>query len=663
MVREKGSITVFLSLTGLLIFALLGTLVETARYTVCKNHVARTLQTATEGLMTEYSRPLYDKYGLFFIESEGTPYERVIADYAGDTMEASGKGNKDFMAGHLSNLEITRRTYLGDNKAAALQQEITDYMGRVVTKESLNKLQKKSSYLQNVEEEAKKIERTVETEQEEAKMDKQLLELMRLVDGISVSGGVITCSDDFIKCFATRGKKGQDFSISEAVIWQRMKKHIDERTQTWKVKNKSAFLNKLVRVKQMTAQAIRIGQQIEMSYSGMKTSAGENKSMLQNLVSALPSLQTNRNILQTTEDMLREKSVDECREELVRLWKDYDTTSIVFDYTGVQESGGGDNPKEALGSAWGKGIINLVCKEPEKISNKSIANPDSFLNYYEQQEEAISYEERISDFTKKDTVELGGTLGGIGEYALNEFCLDKYIENKFGSYIKKIPEWKQVLDYGVEYVIAGKNSDRDNLKSVLNRILLMRTVVNYTAISRDKAKQAQAQAAALAVVGFTGLQLLITLTKTLILITWSIVESMVDIAGLLLQKHVPVLKKPSQITTSFPQVFEINRTDIVSRASKLKGQGSQSFRYQDYLLLFLASTGQSTRLYRVMDLIQHNMRANGYSGFLLGNCVYEIKVKGTMSFPSQFFRLSVLEKMLGRSLQDYLITREVVVSY
>ena len=78
MRRLTGSITVFLSLVFLLVFALFGTLLETARYTVCKNHAARTLRTGAEGLLSEYNRPLYEHYGLFFIEKGGTPYEQVI---------------------------------------------------------------------------------------------------------------------------------------------------------------------------------------------------------------------------------------------------------------------------------------------------------------------------------------------------------------------------------------------------------------------------------------------------------------------------------------------------------------------------------------------------------------------------------------------------------
>ena len=65
---RQGSVTVFFSLVGILIVALLGTLVETARYTACAQHGKRTLQTGCDALLTEYSKPLYDRYRLFAIE-------------------------------------------------------------------------------------------------------------------------------------------------------------------------------------------------------------------------------------------------------------------------------------------------------------------------------------------------------------------------------------------------------------------------------------------------------------------------------------------------------------------------------------------------------------------------------------------------------------------
>ena len=344
MASSKGSITVFLSLTAILIFALLGTLVETARYTVCKNHVLRTLQTAAEGLLTEYSRPLYEQYGLFFIESEGTPYTDVMAKYIGDTTEAAAKGNKDFLAGHLTSLDVIDKTYSGDNKAAALRQEITDYMGREVTKESLDKLLGKSSQLQNIEEQAKRMEETVEKEKEEAKMDRQLLELMRLVDGISVTNGKVSCCRDFVKCFATREKKGQNFSVTEPVVWEKMKPQVDERTRTWKITGKADFLVKISRVKQITEKAIEKGKELQAAYSSAISAQEREENGIQKILAALPCLPANLSILEKTEQLLQKASVEECREDLQLLWQDYDTTSIVFDYTGVQESGGADSP-------------------------------------------------------------------------------------------------------------------------------------------------------------------------------------------------------------------------------------------------------------------------------------------------------------------------------
>lgn len=669
MSKREGSITVFLSLVGLLIFALLGTLVETARYTVCKNHVARTTQTATEGLLTEYSRPLYEQYRLFFIESEGTPYENVIAGYVGDTMEASRKkphsiiSNKDFLAGHLTNVEVTHKTYLGDNQAKALQQEITDYMGRQVTKEGLEHLFNNTSKLQTIEKDAKKIEERVEREKKEAKLDEELLSLMQLVDGISVSHGKVSCADEFVKCFAVKGIKGQDFSVTEGVVWKKMREHIDHRTKTWNISDKRSFLSKLAKVKSLITQAIHVGERLENGYHEIGIPKDDASDMIKKIISALPCLQTNKRIVEKTEEMLKDKSIDECRDELVEIWKNYDTTSLSFDYTGVQEHGGGDNPKDSFATAWNKGILSLVCKDPDALSKKSVSNPDSYAKLYEEENEKKEYDNRISNFTSNDTVELSGVLGDMGDYAMDEFCLDQYIQKKFGSYIHKLSGWKQALDYGLEYVVAGEGSDLGNLKNVLNRILLVRSVVNFTAIYKDSAKQAEAEAAALAVVGFTGLQPLIALVRTLILLTWSLVESLVDLAGLLMERHVPILKSSPEIKTTFPEIFVVTHDAIINRASTFAQSKKSSFGYREYLLMFLACTKQSTRLYRVMDLIEHNMRKNGYEGFRLGTCVHDIKVKTTMNFDAKLFHFSIIEKILGRDLQNYSITKEVIAGY
>ena len=234
MRRLTGSITVFLSLVFLLVFALFGTLLETARYTVCKNHAARTLRTGAEGLLSEYNRPLYEHYGLFFIEKGGTPYEQVIGRYAGDTISAADKGEMDFLDGGIDDIQVKNKVYLGDNHAEPLQKQIRSYMGRVVTKEQLQKVLHSSNDLKKVEKSAKNIETTVENQKKAAECYTDLLELMRLVDGITVTGGTIICEQEFVKMFVTGECKGQNFGVTEGAVWKQMKKNLDHSTKDYK---------------------------------------------------------------------------------------------------------------------------------------------------------------------------------------------------------------------------------------------------------------------------------------------------------------------------------------------------------------------------------------------------------------------------------------------
>ena len=658
MRRLTGSITVFLSLVFLLVFALFGTLLETARYTVCKNHAARTLRTGAEGLLSEYNRPLYEHYGLFFIEKGGTPYEQVIGRYAGDTISAADKGEMDFLDGGIDDIQVKNKVYLGDNHAEALQKQIRSYMGRVVTKEQLQKVLHSSNDLKKVEKSAKNIETTVENQKKAAECYTDLLELMRLVDGITVTGGTIICEQEFVKMFVTGECKGQNFGVTEGAVWKQMKKNLDQSTKDWNIKNKLKFLAKVSKVKGRIKQAQKIGEKL-------KNGSASKDDTISRVIAALPVLKTNLDILTRTEEILQKDSVKNCKKRLEKLWQDYDTSSIVFDYTGVEEDGGGENPKDSLEGSFSKGILSLVVKSPSKLSKKSIQSPDSFAEYYKEQEkDKEDYEKRISDFISSDTVSLTGILGDMADYGMDEFCLDEYIQHKFLAYGEKTDaKWKQALDYGLEYLAAGKASDEENLESVLNRILLIRTVTNFVALESDSKRRGEARAAAIAAVGFTGLAPLITLTQTLILITWSISESLTDVAALLDGRDVPLWKTPKRFVTNFTEIVLMNHDSLQKRAKRFPKSKKSSFGYRQYLMLFLAMTKQSTRRYRVMDLIQNTMQKNGYKGFKLGSCVYEMKVCGGFLFPSHFFRMAPLESVLGRDVKNCRINVEICAGY
>lgn len=666
LVSVRGSITVFLSLSGILIFALLGTLVETARYTACANHTARTIRTSTEALLTEYSRPLYDHYGLFFLEDTGTAFEKVIAGYAADTMEAAGNGKMDFLRGEIHRITVTDKTYLGDHKAAALQQEINEFMSRKLAKDQLKKWLGQSAEAESADKEAEEIEDAVEQQREMAELDQQLLKLMKWIDGITVSDGTISCEDEFVKMFAVGEKKSQNFGVNESAVWKKMKKHLDDSPLHWPELNRKTFLSKVKKVEKLTAQAIEEAGCLKKAFQkcqGKNKEFADHDKKMEQLIRQMSVLQGNKHILSETKKLLQ-KSPEEDYDQLEKLWKDYDTGSICFDYTGVGERGGAEHPLDALSEVWGDGILNLVCQNPKKISGSSVPKPDEFALLYKEQEKADEdYGGRVSELTENEEVSLSGVVGNLAGYGMDEFCLDAYIQDRFTSYEKTASGWKRALRYQWEYILAGNHSDKKNLEAVLNRILLIRTPINFAAIYKDAAKKKQAYVAAAAVVGFTGLEPLIRLTQTLILVVWSLVEALVDVAGILQGRHVPVLKKSSQILTSFPQVFQLSGKAITKRAEKFGKAGKKSFGYKEYLLLFLGMTERSRRLYRIMDLIQWDMGKNGYGDFRLDNCVFSMKVSASIVFPSRFFCMPAIGNMLGRDIRDYSYSCEIEKGY
>lgn len=664
---RRGSITVFLSLSGILIIALLGTLVETARYTACGNHTVRTIRTSAEALLTEYSRPLYDHYGLFFLEDTGIPFEKVIAGYASDTMESALAGTMDFLKGEIHQVSVADKTYVGDQEAAPLQQEIRGLMGRRITGDQLKKWLKRSSDAGDSDKKAEEIEETVENQREMAELDKQLLKLMKWIDGITVSNGKISCAGEFVKMFAVKEKKSQYFGVNESAVWKKMKEHLDDSPRHWRQMDRKSFLAKIKKVIKLTDQAIKEEGQLERAYNrcrGKNREFADHDKKMQQLIRQMSVLRGNRHILTETEKLLKEPLKEEGADLLDQLWKDYDTESICFDYTGVEEQGGADHPLEALSTVWGDGILNLVIRDPKKLSGASVAKADeSAMLYREQGETDEDYGERISELTEKEKVSLSGAAGDLVKYGMDHFFLDRYIQDKFSSYEKTVSGWKRALKYQWEYIVAGRSSDKKNLEAVLNRILMIRTPVNFAAIYKDAAKKQQAYAAAAAVVGFTGMEPLIRFTQTMILVVWSIVEALVDVAGILQGRDVPLLKKSSQILTSFPQIFQLTGKAITKRAGRFAAAGKKSFGYKDYLLLFLGMKERKKKLYRVMDLIQWDMNKNGYERFRLDRCVFSIKVSASIVFPARFFHMPVIGAMLGRDIRDYSYACEIEKGY
>lgn len=661
MEQNKGAgITVFLTLILLSILSLVGTMIEVSRYQIGKVHTWRTLECATASLFAEYNRPLYDEYRLFLLEDTAEPFEKTVASYMNFTLDPKLGKTVDLLEGNLGDVKVESKQYAGDNGAGALLSEITEFMKRKTGKDMLSKILNQRKETDILEETAKDIKNEVEEQKEAAELDISTLDLMRLIDGVEVSSNKVKAASDFAKMIVPGEKTAAELGIGNQIVWKTISKNVSTLGEA--MKNRSVFKKKVRKMLKVTKEALQISEDIKQQYKKQKQKS-ESLMDYYSKMNALfygdgnregisTILSGNIRVLEQTLELLEgEKGVLD--KEIKQLWRDYHVQQISFNYEGLTENGGKTNPKDILSDIFGDGFIKLVIKDPKKISGKSVEEACCFENLYDgSREEQEEYGKKITDFLKEDKVDFTKALGQVSSYAVEELYLDKYIQNFFGNYHKTAGVMKKKLKYEMEYILVGEESDKENLTGVTERLLIVRSIANLITLAKDSSKRNQAYAMAVGIVGFTAMEPLIRLTQTLLLIAWSIEEGMVDVAAIMQGREIPILKSSLQIQIKASELLSISRELIQAKAKK-DWNGNLTLGYEDYLTFFLMSQDREGKLYRIMDLIQWNMNINYSQKFQLVSCVYAVNIKATVQYRAKFFRMTALEKMLGRSLKQF----------
>lgn len=646
--QTTGSITVFLSLSLIIIMALLGTMVEVTRGKVCRIQARRVLKLASESLMTEYSRPLFENYSLYFLEDEGKPFTQSIAEYAAGTLNPDSlfPGSMDVYSGTLQNVTVEGKRYAGDDGGTALQEQIVLYMKRRISADKVKTFLGKSAEMESFSGCAEEIEQKAKQEKEAVGECRNVLQLMRLIDGVDCTDGRVKGQTFFVKKLFDGEKKPGQFGISEAVVWNAVKKNVSNvsdylsRLQEGRVKREFAEI--VQEVDKKTKEALCIVTEMGPGLKKMNVSGDAGR-----------VLTSNREILEKTSELLKRDVTEETVSELKQMWKSYDTSGIVFDYAGIDEKGGAESPMSVFSNAVSGGLANLVLKKDFQISKKSVKKPDHYHSLYGADRTRDKKEvEGVEAFAEKEEVDFQGAAKGIAKMAVSDVMLCEYMKRYFSSVQKQINAGKP-LDYEWEYILCGKGSDKKNLESVIDRLVLLRSVINTAVLLSSSEKRETAHTAALAVVGFTGMEPLIRFTQTLFLVLWGMAESLVEVAALLQGKKIPVVKTAKDIVVKFPELYRIGNAYIMEKADHLPQKGGRSFGYPEYVLLLMAGTAQDVRCYRMMDLMEWNIRDKEVSNFHFGQCIDSFQVSGQFSYAAKFFRLPFIQKAINREWNDF----------
>lgn len=258
------------------------------------------------------------------------------------------------------------------------------------------------------------------------------------------------------------------------------------------------------------------------------------------------------------------------------------------------------NLDDATGDGSARGTLSFFISGDKKISKRKISST-AWGEVQTEKEE------------KTDLVEKG--------------LLILYAKAHFKTFLSKTKEddKKEALKYGVEYLIAGKESDEANLSSVANRIFGLRTIVWYGYFLTRKDKMAEAEAIAAAIASVLALPAAIEIIKYGIVMGWSMDEARKEVKSLLKGDDIPLLPGKSE-------------------GVKLK--------YQSFLDSFLVIASGKLPV-RMVKLIEQNIKLRYYQGFRADSLYAGVNGEVSVKTMPRIFRLAFLDGIVQRKTDNW----------
>lgn len=289
----------------------------------------------------------------------------------------------------------------------------------------------------------------------------------------------------------------------------------------------------------------------------------------------------------------------------------YTNNGLKFDYSAVDFSSKskGMDAIRKLYETMSDGLVGLVIDEGN-ISDKTI---------------------KYSDLASG----LGGdssSSGNLVKATIDTALYDEYILSHFNNFMdytgtNKTLNDNALLKYMVEYVLCGKDSDKDNLKQVMIELSAIREGMNFAYLLTDSGKKTEAYSLAATLLGFTGNTAVIKAGQYLILAAWAYGESILELRELYKGKKIEFVKTKNNWRLSLGNLLVMNLD------GDEKNDGKTGMDYKDYLRVLLLTENGVKKNYRVMGAMELRMMELGHSDFRMRE--YIISASGTAVFKNK----------------------------
>ena len=637
----KGHITVFFSLLLLIVFSLLCTAIESARLGGVRIRCQSGAYLALESLFADYSLPMAREYGLLMLDkSYGTDNSQAYQEYFMDYLSYNMTANKELI---LPGADLCQAAAVGvtlqservitQEGGVPLEKEILAHMkyaapaglfewvmeklgimdqAQIVT-DIFDKLSDIQSKAQKVDNAVQKIHQGIKRikeyrlDMEEAKdrigdaVD-ELDELYEELDRAETTREIVRLNSEIHTLERSIALQVQDLVQKHTTLLEYnknvavQKKQYDENTRL--------VADKLVVMEGIFAEGMEKLDEdtkgiVESELSDIRTrSAGEGDYYKASY--ATEDIHSNVSILQSNIQSLSpymsggtdglKNVLDSCAGAM----SVYSTEKMELNYKDEAVSGTGVDVIKRIKNLLGDGLLGLVVNQTDKLSDSEFSPEES----YEASLRGYAYEEK----------EL-----------LEQIIINEYLLNRFGNMLE--PAEDKVLAYELEYILKGKEKDKENLAAVAAELLLLRSGMNLLYLLGNAEKNAQAELLAVLLVGFTGMHGIIKVTQLLILVVWAQAEGIADVRSLFAGKRVPLVKDDLSWTLSLEGLAKLTSSNLPRETEEVGG-----LSYQEYLRLLLFKEKRAVRNARTMNLMEGVVKKKYDKNFTLKDCISELVI-------------------------------------
>ncbi|SHO53863.1 DUF5702 domain-containing protein [Anaerocolumna xylanovorans] len=378
---------------------------------------------------------------------------------------------------------------------------------------------------------------------------------------------------------------------------------------------------------------------LQYDFDGMEVCISSNKAAIEEFFKQHKlSLTSDKASWQAYENSLG--TYEECVNSL-------DFSPLKFSYSGCMKPKDSGSFFKGLNKIIDNGLMELVIEDTDTVSKNKIDTkelPSGIMNTAGMEEDEGKPAKEFGLDSKKgiyspvfSSLKSVFDLKGQGADILNNILYLEYIKEHFDDYMKGPKNGKKVLSYEKEYILCGEEKDSDNLKGVVNKIVLLRSLADTIILLADTKSREEAQVMAAGFVGFTGMPAIIEAVKYVIIVTWGFCEALVDTAAIFSGKSVPIIKQKKDFSLALTDIFGLTKERILEKASKIKEDGGFGCAdYETYLDIFLFLKNKESKTYHSLDLIQENLRAEYGDNFCIKNCLAGFEAEGEFQMESRF---------------------------